>query len=558
MNQNLKAALYYHKLGLSIIPAQKNKKPLVKWEQYQKQRPTEALIHEWWGKKYPTANIAIITGQISNLTVIDIDSAKGRELIEELTPESFLTPIVDTPSGGEHRYCRYEENSINAVRFLDGCDIRSEGGYVIAPPSVNGRGGWTWRQGCKITDVSIAAIPELILEKIKHFSSIYKTSTRARVPYNTSFFYAYGEHENLGRETTVNHIDFTKGNRDNALFHVANCLVKGGMPEEEIEGLLTLISQNLCDPPFPLKEVSAKIQSAIKRAKTVRLSISDEVREWALTTSGNFLTTDCHRELQLTTKENRKAANMALIRLEKEGLIVKHGQKRGCYRCAEKTCDEYDPNEIELTEPLKIYLPFTLEHFVELMPGDLVVIAGTPNSGKTALLMNMIYDNMDKWKCFYYSTEMSRFACRRRMIKKDPPPVDNKWKFRFVENFTNFEDVVRPDDLSILDYLEQNEGEAYKIPGILAKIQRKLDKGVAIVALQKNKGMDWGVGGQQTRAKPALFLTVEENYPAGQILKVIKAKTFTDVNPNGFVCQFRIVKGINLQQTTGWGPEYDA
>jgi hypothetical protein len=71
---NLKYALEYAKLNnYSIIPIGVNKKPLIKWQEYQERRASPKEIAAWWGE-YEDANIGIVTGKISGITVIDIDN----------------------------------------------------------------------------------------------------------------------------------------------------------------------------------------------------------------------------------------------------------------------------------------------------------------------------------------------------------------------------------------------------------------------------------------------------------------------------------------------------
>ena len=72
-NIMLKAALKYREMGKSVIPAMKNKVALVGWASYQKQRPSVKKIESWW-RKWPDASIAIVTGKISAVTVVDADS----------------------------------------------------------------------------------------------------------------------------------------------------------------------------------------------------------------------------------------------------------------------------------------------------------------------------------------------------------------------------------------------------------------------------------------------------------------------------------------------------
>ena len=75
------SALKYAKLKWSVIPLKKDKTPYIKWLPYQKKRADTAQIKEWW-EKHPRANIGIVTGAISGLVVIDIDSPVGLTALE--------------------------------------------------------------------------------------------------------------------------------------------------------------------------------------------------------------------------------------------------------------------------------------------------------------------------------------------------------------------------------------------------------------------------------------------------------------------------------------------
>lgn len=121
-------ALNYAKSGKSIFPCGKNKQPLVDWKPFQLKKPTTEEVEQWWDK-WPDANIAIITGKISGISVIDCDL--GSNYLD--FPETIT---VKTGSGGYHLYYKYLEGLGNRVGFLPHVDIRSDGGYVVAYPSV--------------------------------------------------------------------------------------------------------------------------------------------------------------------------------------------------------------------------------------------------------------------------------------------------------------------------------------------------------------------------------------------------------------------------------------
>jgi hypothetical protein len=98
-------------------------------------------IKEWW-EKWPSANIGIATGEVSNLFVIDVDNKAGKngfESIKEARLPMGDTPIVATPNYGQHYWYQYLKGGEFSCS-LSGVDIKGDGGYVVAPPSrINGR-----------------------------------------------------------------------------------------------------------------------------------------------------------------------------------------------------------------------------------------------------------------------------------------------------------------------------------------------------------------------------------------------------------------------------------
>ncbi|MFC1567349.1 bifunctional DNA primase/polymerase [Thermodesulfobacteriota bacterium] len=125
----LDSALKYLSQGYSVIPCGKNKKSLIKWKPYQERLPTPEEVTEWW-TEHPEAQLAIITGGISDLSVVDTDSEDATKTMTEL----IGFPTVKTPSGGCHWYFKAARVG-NKARFLPDTDFRSTGGYVVAPPS---------------------------------------------------------------------------------------------------------------------------------------------------------------------------------------------------------------------------------------------------------------------------------------------------------------------------------------------------------------------------------------------------------------------------------------
>ena len=133
----LDAASAYLDMGFSVIPLRpQSKKPAIKWKGYQSRLPTRDEI-ENWKQQFPNANIAIITGEISNLIVLDIDGQQGVDSVIRLGGIPNNTPIVRTGSGWQ-AYFSYPDFPVrNSAHKMPGLDLRAEGGYVVAPPSIH-------------------------------------------------------------------------------------------------------------------------------------------------------------------------------------------------------------------------------------------------------------------------------------------------------------------------------------------------------------------------------------------------------------------------------------
>ncbi len=158
-------ALYYYDQGWCIIPA-RGKIPAVKWQEYQTKRPTREQVVKWWDEN-PNYNIALVTGAVSGVVVVDID---GVEIPPGLPP----TAVVETSPRRFHYYFKHPGFSIkNAVgELMPGVDFRGDEGIIILPPSVHydkttGKpdGTYTWKLLPKET--GFADLPQWVIERLK-------------------------------------------------------------------------------------------------------------------------------------------------------------------------------------------------------------------------------------------------------------------------------------------------------------------------------------------------------------------------------------------------------
>lgn len=136
MSSVLPLALVYAARNYSVIPVGLDKRPLVNWKEFQSRRATLDELVSWWTQN-PEAQIGIVTGAISNLTVIDVETDGDFNLVQEKTYE------VETGGKGRHYYFQHEPEFKNAVRIFPSVDVRSEGGYVVAAGSKTQKGAYT-------------------------------------------------------------------------------------------------------------------------------------------------------------------------------------------------------------------------------------------------------------------------------------------------------------------------------------------------------------------------------------------------------------------------------
>lgn len=133
---NLASLHQLHDLGFSIFPLQpKSKKPTASWSQYQSAQVDRDQLEEWISTM-PRMNVAIATGRISDLTVIDIDSEEARLWCIE--QGGFpKCPIVRTGKGWQLYFSYHPKLGNKASVGGQKLDVRGDGGYVVAPPSIH-------------------------------------------------------------------------------------------------------------------------------------------------------------------------------------------------------------------------------------------------------------------------------------------------------------------------------------------------------------------------------------------------------------------------------------
>lgn len=150
MESVLEAARRYVAAGLSVIPvrADGSKAPKLsrgEVEQYRERMPTDAELQKWFSPDLPVG-LAVVCGKISgNLAVLDFESQAAWERWRDRTVSLGVShlyaafPLVRTPKGGRHLYCRIREGWAPGAKLARVAEretlieVRGQGHYVLAP-----------------------------------------------------------------------------------------------------------------------------------------------------------------------------------------------------------------------------------------------------------------------------------------------------------------------------------------------------------------------------------------------------------------------------------------
>lgn len=168
---------FYYDLGFSIIPLGKNetndlKKPSVSnWKNFQTKKADKKLINQWLKEELFKA-IGIIGGKISgNLAVIDFDSADIPEKIGiKLDKIAARGHLVVKTGRGYHVYCKDKQAVRTRKVAPASMDLKAEGGYVVAPPSMHENGSQYLFLNEDFKEIPIINVKKMfddIVEKVK-------------------------------------------------------------------------------------------------------------------------------------------------------------------------------------------------------------------------------------------------------------------------------------------------------------------------------------------------------------------------------------------------------
>tara|TARA_R110000850_G_scaffold270735_1_gene404040 strand:+ start:49 stop:606 length:558 start_codon:yes stop_codon:yes gene_type:complete len=137
----LEYALRYAALGWAVFPCRPNDKRPATLHGCLDATTDPDQIRAWW-TEIPDLNIGLACGEISNITALDIDPrSNGHEFLAAAIDDNEPIDGVwesQTGGGGIHYLFTYGDEA--NVDLAPGVEIKSDGKYIILPPSIHPNG----------------------------------------------------------------------------------------------------------------------------------------------------------------------------------------------------------------------------------------------------------------------------------------------------------------------------------------------------------------------------------------------------------------------------------
>jgi hypothetical protein len=228
------AARWYVDHGIPVFPlCPRSKKPITE-HGFKNASVDPHRVGVWW-TEHPDANVAIPMGELSRLLLLDLDYRNGSVVEDRADLIRLYGPIPDTAEvisggGGRHIYFRHAGGKV-PKQLAKGIELKGEGGYAVAPPSVHPSGdeyAFDGTDGAKAL-LNVADPPEWLL------AAIAKAAHRAKSDASTD--------------------QWPEGERNTRLTSLAGRLRRGGLGVDAIAAALLAENRRRCIPPLDDAEV---------------------------------------------------------------------------------------------------------------------------------------------------------------------------------------------------------------------------------------------------------------------------------------------------------------
>ena len=505
------------------------------WIPFQERLPTQAEVTEWF-TRIPAINLAIVTGRLSGLFVIDVDGPEGLKWFREHIASVQRPFLIQYTRSTErfHAFYQYPPEGVEvktSSRVVhDEIDIRGKGGYVVISPSRHPETKKQYHlqilEG--FTDIrSQAVLPPEVIQLIN--TPKKKSGQRQRS-------------ESVENFTFLNTIE--EGQRNSSLTSLVGRWLGKGLSKEETCLMARSVNAHFVNPPLSDDEVMAIVASISRRDAQEGHSRAERLRAWIMMQEkSTFTTADIFSQLGIQFAAEKFEVVKELDTFLRQGVIERVGSRASTYRRVCREVQRMDLDADDTGKELPLCFPFGLHHKVSFREKNIILIAGETNSSKTTLCFSICYMNsamvqkglLPKFR--YITSEMTPGEIKDKISRFNSSPAEWVNFCDFYTRSSDYADIIDPSAINIIDYLERYDN-FYLMGEDIKRVFDKLTTGIAIICIQKRKDADFGRGGEYTLEKARLGLSLyRHGNTNGSLIgsmKVTKAKCYRPGrNPEG-------------------------
>lgn len=221
------------------------------------------VIREWWSR-WRDANVGVRTGASSGLLVLDIDPRHGGDdsLVALEHAHQPLPPTVraETGGGGTHLLFTHPGGAVKsrsgAITDAPGIDCKSDGGYIVAPPSLHASGSrYRWSEKRGPAAIPFADPPEWLMALLR---DAHRDAARTGTVCEPNPA-ADAPPQNASLSALI-----PEGKRSDTLTSIAGGMRRQGLEEDAIAAALLAVNARRCAQPLPEAEVRSIAASVAK------------------------------------------------------------------------------------------------------------------------------------------------------------------------------------------------------------------------------------------------------------------------------------------------------
>jgi len=383
-------------------------------------------------------NIGVLTGETSNLTVIDLDVKE----IPEILANNMQDTLVQQSNKGYHFFYKYDaEIPTTRIDSLKIDILNNKRQCVIAPSTIDGVERYF------LDDQNpISTMPEEV-----------KTWLMGNIKKVESFYH-------------IAECKIEEGGRNDSLVKIGGILRKELSPAQT-SYVLNVINRRIIKDPLSQRELDAMCKSLINYTNTDLSTVKKKVLDYL-----SHVNIASLRDLQNATREEPEGLARVVYELQTDGKIIPY-RKDFKLVSQPKWKTEFEG----MGEPVEFKMPY-FHDIANFCYGDMLLIGSQTGGGKTHIAMNIIKELCSEGITPYYIT--TEAGSRFIRIAEDLGLKEGDF---FWDTIVNVENVqLKPKTVCVLDWLMvQDKSLTDKIFQLLQ--EQLLKSGGVLIVFQQLK-----------------------------------------------------------------------